>query len=204
VLAQPGVVYAIEDEPLEEWALVQKALEGALAELLAMRAREGASLATELEHHLAATMVIRDDIELLSDGLADRLQRRLEERMERLVGDRVDPARLAQEIAVLVDRSDLSEELARIRSHCAQLAENAPYRGARRPEARLPAPGAQPRGQHDRQQGRGAHDRGARRRAQVDARTDARAGGERRVDAVSCDGCLIARGSPKEVVGGRS
>ena len=43
--------------------------------------------------------------------------------MERLVGDRVDPSRLAQEIAVLVDRADLSEELARIRSHCAQLGE---------------------------------------------------------------------------------
>jgi uncharacterized protein (TIGR00255 family) len=123
VLAQPGVVYAIEEEPLEEWALVQKALEGALAELLAMRAREGESLAKELDHHLSATMVIRDDIEMLSEGLADRLQRRLEERMERLVGDRVDPARLAQEIAVLVDRADLSEELARIRSHCSQLAE---------------------------------------------------------------------------------
>jgi uncharacterized protein (TIGR00255 family) len=123
VLAQPGVVYAIEEEPLEEWALVQKALEGALAELLAMRAREGASLAIELDHHLAAAMVLRDDVETLSEGLADRLQRRLEERMERLVGDRVDPSRLAQEIAVLVDRADLSEELARIRSHCAQLAE---------------------------------------------------------------------------------
>jgi uncharacterized protein (TIGR00255 family) len=123
VLAQPGVVYAIEEEPLEEWALVQNALDAALADLLAMRGREGASLAKELEHHLAATMVVRDDIELLSEGLADRLQRRLEERMERLVGERVDPSRVAQEIAVLVDRSDLSEELARVRSHCAQLGE---------------------------------------------------------------------------------
>ena len=123
VLAQPGVVYAIEEEPLEEWALVQRALEGALAELLAMRAHEGASLAKELEHHLAATMIVRDDIELLTEGLGDRLERRLEERMERLLGDRVDPARVAQEIAVMVDRADLSEELARIKSHCAQVAE---------------------------------------------------------------------------------
>ena len=123
VLAQPGVVYAIEEEPLEEWPLVESALKGALADLLAMRAREGTSLASELEHHLAATMVIRDDIEMLSEGLADRLERRLEERMERLLGDRVDPARVAQEIAVMVDRADLSEELARIKSHCAQVAE---------------------------------------------------------------------------------
>jgi uncharacterized protein (TIGR00255 family) len=123
VLAQPGVVYPIEEEPLEEWPLVESALQAALAELLAMRAREGASIAKELDHHLAGTMGIRDDIEQLSEGLTDRLQRRFEERMERLVGDRVDPSRVAQEIAVLVDRADLSEELARIRSHCAQVAE---------------------------------------------------------------------------------
>ncbi len=123
VLAQPGVVYAIDTEPTEEWALVEAALQGALTELLAMRALEGVSLAKELEHHLAETMQVRDDIELLADGLADRLTRRLEERMARLIGDRIDPSRMAQEIAVLVDRADLSEELARIRSHCAQLAE---------------------------------------------------------------------------------
>jgi uncharacterized protein (TIGR00255 family) len=123
VLAQPGVVYAIEEEPLQEWPLVESALQGALADLLAMRAREGSSLAAELEHHLAATMVIRGDIEVLSEGLTDRLARRLEERMERLLGDRVDPARIAQEIAVMVDRADLTEELARIKSHCTQVSE---------------------------------------------------------------------------------
>jgi uncharacterized protein (TIGR00255 family) len=123
VLAQPGVVYTIDEEPLSEWSLLDSALQAALTDLKAMRVREGDSLHNDLEHRLAEMMQLRDDVELLAEGLGDRLQRRLEERIARLIGDRIDPARLAQETAVLADRADVSEELSRIRSHCSQIME---------------------------------------------------------------------------------
>ena len=40
-----------------------------------------------------------------------------------MIGDRVDPNRLAMEVAVLADKSDVSEELTRLRSHCEQFQE---------------------------------------------------------------------------------
>ena len=50
-----------------------------------------------------------------------RLQARLTTRITRLIGDRIDPSRLAAEAAILADKADISEEIARIRSHCKQL-----------------------------------------------------------------------------------
>ena len=56
-------------------------------------------------------------------GINERLRHRLETRLRRMIGDRVDPSRLTMEVAILADKSDVSEELTRLRSHCEQFQE---------------------------------------------------------------------------------
>jgi uncharacterized protein (TIGR00255 family) len=62
-------------------------------------------------------------MEALREGAAGQFQKRLQERLQELLkGAQIDPQRLAQEAAILADRSDISEELARLKIHSGQLA----------------------------------------------------------------------------------
>ena len=63
------------------------------------------------------------EVQSHTDGISERLRKRLDDRIIRLIGDRIDPARLAQEAAVLADKADVSEELVRIQSHCKQFSD---------------------------------------------------------------------------------
>lgn len=125
VLAQPGVLTVTDREAdaLSEWDVVSAALEAALGELQQMRASEGRALQEDLGRHLDALLRLRAEVAAVADGVAERLKSRLEGRLQRLLADRVDPLRLAQEAAVLADKADISEELARLESHVAQFAE---------------------------------------------------------------------------------
>ncbi len=122
VMAMPGVLVAAESEPdaLVEWPLIEVAVESAAAELAAMRGVEGRALAVDLGRHLAEVDRLRAEIAAASDGLVERLRVRLTERVSRLVGDRVEPGRLAQEAALLADKADVAEELVRLHSHIEQ------------------------------------------------------------------------------------
>lgn len=125
VLAQPGVLTQSEAEPdaLREWDIVSTALEACLADLLQMRATEGAALRRDLTRHLDEILRLRAEIASHAEGIVERLRQRLEARIQRLMADRVDPDRLAMEAAVLADKADISEELARVKAHCDQFAE---------------------------------------------------------------------------------
>ena len=125
VLAQPGVLVAAEAETdaLAEWDLVSTALELAADELERMRAKEGHALQKDLDLHLLRITELRAEVASHSAGIVDRLHARLEERLTRILKDQVDESRLAQEAAILADKADVAEELARISSHCSQFAE---------------------------------------------------------------------------------
>ncbi len=127
VLAQPGVVVTEERESddAQVAAQVAIALEAALAQLDSMRRAEGAALATELRLRLAELASLRTQVAALAATLPQQLTKRLQERVKRLLDEsEVDPslgpARMAQEIALLADRSDVTEELVRLASHLDQ------------------------------------------------------------------------------------
>lgn len=124
-LAQPGVLLTGEAEAdaLAEWDLCEVAVQAALDDLAAMRATEGRALATDLRKNLDLLLRLCAEVAESADGVADRIRARLEERLARLMNDRVDPSRLAQEVATLADKSDISEEIARLGSHCEQFAQ---------------------------------------------------------------------------------
>jgi len=125
VLEQPGVLTQVEQEAdgLAEWNLVSTAVEAALEDLIQMRGTEGGALLRDLQSHLDTMLTLRAEVETQQEGIAARLRDRLDRRIRRLVGDRVDSQRLAQEAAILADKADVSEELARIQSHCHQFQE---------------------------------------------------------------------------------
>lgn len=125
ILSQPGVLSLVEAETdaLAEWDVAEPALDAALAEMLEMRAAEGAELKRELRRHLDDLQRLRAEVEASAEGVAQRLRRRLDTRIQRLLADRVDPVRLAQEAVILADKADISEELLRIHAHCKQFSE---------------------------------------------------------------------------------
>ena len=121
VLERPGVVSREEQEapvPEDGWPLLHDALSKAMAELSARREVEGAALARELRALLgtlcehAAVMAGRVPAAL------ERKQQRLRERVQALLGAQpLDEARLATEVAMWAEKSDITEELARLRAH---------------------------------------------------------------------------------------
>jgi uncharacterized protein (TIGR00255 family) len=99
-----------------------KALTKALGELRAMRDAEGDLLCRDLQGRLAAAQKLSHSIRERSGGLIGLQRARLKERLERLLAGSapLDSARLETEVALMADRADISEELARLDSHFTQ------------------------------------------------------------------------------------
>jgi uncharacterized protein (TIGR00255 family) len=123
VLAQPGVLIGADRET-DDAAVglaVGKALEAALHQLEQMRTIEGVALAAELAKRMTELSGLRTRVAELAANLPQQLVKRLQERLAKLLGDTtLEPARLAQEVALLADRADVTEELVRLASHLDQ------------------------------------------------------------------------------------
>jgi uncharacterized protein (TIGR00255 family) len=104
-------------------AALQEALAEALDELNGFREREGEALASDIRGHNIRLAETAAQMEQLRAGAHDYFQKRLSDRLREIAaGVLIEPSRLAQEAALLADRSDIGEELARLRIHSAQLA----------------------------------------------------------------------------------
>lgn len=102
---------------------VLEALTEALQGLNDFRTREGAEIASEMKGHNDRVSAIAAEMEQIRSTAHAAFHSRLSEKLRDLLkGVQIDPQRLAQEAAILADRSDIGEELARLRIHSAQLA----------------------------------------------------------------------------------
>lgn len=100
---------------------LHKALHGALDALDEMRCREGDAILKDFIERLDRLEVCVDAVHRRAPELNDECRRRLNEKISTLLnGVDVDPARLAQEVAFLAERSDITEEIVRARSHLKQ------------------------------------------------------------------------------------
>ncbi len=123
VAALPGVLSLknAEDDLEEISQLLSQAVEGALAQLLQMRQREGAALAEDLAAHLRLIEEKTFAIAELAPLVVSEQRQRLNDRLAEMLGAvEVDQARLANELAFFADKVDISEELTRLASHTAQ------------------------------------------------------------------------------------
>ncbi|MCP4547742.1 MAG: YicC family protein [bacterium] len=104
--------------------MTMEAVEEALAALIAMREREGEALVAELNQRLVILTDALARVEALVPEARETLRTNLNTRVEELLdGVAVDPQRLAQELALLVDRCDITEETVRLHSHLDQFGE---------------------------------------------------------------------------------
>jgi len=123
-LSIPGMLSTGEEEVLGED--VTKALLEAAAEAVAVlnrgREREGAATAQEMRQRCRNICSLVSRMETIRAGAVNAFQKRLREKLSDLLrGAGIEPQRLAQEAAILADRSDISEELMRLRTHADQL-----------------------------------------------------------------------------------
>src|SRR3990172_428043 len=126
MLEQPGVISHEEQAPLspdEGWPLLHDGLAKALAELRARRDTEGTALDKELRALLAAMGEYVGVMAARGPAAAERKQQRLRERIQALLGATpLDEGRLATEVAMWAEKSDITEELARLRAHMDEFA----------------------------------------------------------------------------------
>ncbi len=109
----------------EDTAFVLGLLASALSEVVVAREREGARLGEVLRARLAELEAIATRLDgLRVEALAQALEAARRRIAELLGQPALDEARFAQEAAILADRSDVTEELDRLRAHLAHLAEN--------------------------------------------------------------------------------
>jgi len=125
ILSQPGVVELAEPEAdtAGEWPVVQAAARDAIAALVAMRDKEGEALGRELAALLTEVRQLLPRIDATAADAVERARLRLEARIRDLVAGQIDGSRIAQEAALLAERADVTEEVARTKSHCDQVGE---------------------------------------------------------------------------------
>ncbi|HVU89783.1 MAG TPA: YicC/YloC family endoribonuclease [Xanthobacteraceae bacterium] len=126
LLALPGVV---ADQPVssselsEDWPLIEATLEAALANLAGMRTKEGAAMAADLADNCRQIAAELTQVESRAPLVAESYRTRLNDRLQKTLEQyqvTLDPADLIKEVSIFAERSDISEETVRLRSHLEQ------------------------------------------------------------------------------------
>ncbi|MBO6587280.1 MAG: YicC family protein [Gracilimonas sp.] len=121
-ITQFGDVFINEEEDEEvleqKWKVAEKALSEAVESLLKMRTQEGSQLKNDLVDRIE---FIDENLEIITKETAGRAEDARDKLMERINNlieeDKIDPERLELEVAILVDKMDVTEEIVRLRSH---------------------------------------------------------------------------------------
>jgi uncharacterized protein (TIGR00255 family) len=124
ILTLPGVLQNNETIPVDAGELselVKQSVQEALDGVAKMRRQEGSALRADMLQNLASIGKSAERIHDLSSNSASEHMQKLQDRLAQLLPQGgIDPQRLAQEAAVIADKCDISEEIARLRSHVEQ------------------------------------------------------------------------------------
>ena len=118
ILRMPGAVENSAlpaDGSFEEVVLAKS--EEALLKLNQMREQEGAGIERELRQRMTHVKKASEEVEKYRQGVQQTYVQKLNARIQDLIGAQTDPERILQEAALLVDRSDIQEELVRLQTH---------------------------------------------------------------------------------------
>ncbi|MGP0565035.1 MULTISPECIES: YicC/YloC family endoribonuclease [unclassified Nitrospina] len=118
------VTEQLELDPAQE-SMVMETVEDALTALIQMRTEEGANLEADLDQHIRQIGEHLETIKERQPMVLEAYQERLKDKLRALTtsGPDLDETRLAQEVAIMADRSDISEEISRLHSHLGQFKE---------------------------------------------------------------------------------
>ena len=114
----------LEDEITVLWEGLAGVLSNAIAALIGMRQKEGEVLGQDLTARLYLINEHLDEIDARAPRIVLEYQKRLVERIRELMdGMVIDESRLSQEVAIMAEKSDITEEIVRFRSHINQFLE---------------------------------------------------------------------------------
>jgi uncharacterized protein (TIGR00255 family) len=126
LLSLPGTVdehSTTDHDPRDDWSSIEPVVGEALAAMTRMRTEEGVALAADLAHNGRLILETLDAIARRAPEVALAYQSRLKQRLQQALCElnvTVEPADLLREVSLFADRSDISEEIVRLRSHLQQ------------------------------------------------------------------------------------
>lgn len=130
LLALPGVCQEPTDDAAEldrHGPVIRDLVTLSIDKLIDMRKREGAALLEELDRHVAVVEANLVDVEHRAPAVVVEYHKRLTTRVNELIGKaelKIGEHDLVKEIAVFAERSDIAEEIQRLRHHCKQFRES--------------------------------------------------------------------------------
>ena len=126
LLTLPGVVVegtVSAADAMKDWPVIRDTLDVAMRSLAKMREKEGQAMAEDLERN---RLTIGDELEKIATRApqaVESFRARLSERLKKVLAEfevTLDPSDLLKEVAIFAERSDISEEIVRLRSHLKQ------------------------------------------------------------------------------------
>ena len=125
LIAQLPGVFTLQELTVEEdstWRILESTLDETLGRLETTKCAEGSAMFEEISQRLGCIQSLVQDIQAVSGDLVKAAQAKLEARLNELFEGRVeiDQNRLVMEAGVIASRSDITEELVRLDSHCVQ------------------------------------------------------------------------------------
>ena len=117
VFRLPGALTAGETLDGSFEAAVLAAATKAVESLNAMREQEGRSLEKELRGRMVRVAEVTEGVEQIRSGVSRNYLEKIQSRIQELLGSQIDRERALQEAALLAERSDIEEELVRMRAH---------------------------------------------------------------------------------------
>jgi len=128
LLQLPGVVNdgdGSQADSAEDWPLIEEALSAAMTNMAGMRADEGRAMTADLAENCSAIAADLSEIEKRAPLVAEGYRARLSERIGKILAEFdvvLQPGDLVREVGIYAERSDISEETVRLRSHLEQFA----------------------------------------------------------------------------------
>lgn len=129
LLGLPGVIdehLRADHDPRDDWPAIKPVIVKALEATTKMRADEGAALAADLKQNGEQVKRFLDEVAIRAPAVVESYQARLTQRVQQALSElsiTVAPSDLLREVSLFADRSDISEEMIRLRSHLQQYDE---------------------------------------------------------------------------------
>ena len=110
-----------EESRGQAWKVIETALEQGVKQCIHMRREEGSAIEADFNERLNQMETLSREVESRAPLVFLEVRDRLQKRIEELLGQgQVDESRLAQEVAILAEKSDITEEMVRFKSHIKQ------------------------------------------------------------------------------------
>jgi uncharacterized protein (TIGR00255 family) len=120
VMMIPGVMAENSHDIEEQWPLLMVPIKEALDAFSASKLEEGKRLKSDIYSRLDSLLDMHEKMNTYTKDMADIYRDRIKTHMDTLIADRapmIDETRMEQEVAIMVDKSDITEELVRLHSH---------------------------------------------------------------------------------------